>query len=31
MPDHMHMVWMGVKLASDQINGMRFLRKHMPL
>src|SRR5437667_12015037 len=29
MPDHMHLVWMGLKLASDQINGMRFLRKYL--
>jgi REP element-mobilizing transposase RayT len=29
MPDHMHLVWMGLRLASDQINGMRFLRRYL--
>jgi REP element-mobilizing transposase RayT len=29
MPDHMHLVWMGLSLSSDQINGMRFLRKYL--
>jgi hypothetical protein len=29
MPDHLHLIWMGLKLASDQINGMRFLRKYL--
>ena len=29
MPDHLHLVWMGLKLASDQINAMRFLRKYL--
>jgi REP element-mobilizing transposase RayT len=29
MPDHIHLLWMGVKLDSDQIDGMRFLRKHL--
>jgi hypothetical protein len=31
MPDHLHLVWMGLRLASDQINGMRFLRKCLQL
>jgi len=31
MPDHMHLVWMGLRLASDQINGMRFFRKYLQL
>ena len=29
MPDHIHLVWMGLELNSDQINGMRFLRKQL--
>jgi len=29
MPDHMHIVWMGLRLDSDQRNGMKFLRKHL--
>lgn len=29
MPDHMHLVWMGVRLSSDQRNAMKFLRKHL--
>ena len=29
MPDHIHLVWMGLKLNSDQINGMAFLRTHL--
>ena len=29
MPDHLHLVWMGLKLESDQLNGMAFLRKHL--
>jgi REP element-mobilizing transposase RayT len=31
MPDHIHLIWMGLRLASDQINGMRFLRKYLQL
>src|SRR5437762_1625007 len=31
MSDHLHLVWMGLKLASDQINAMRFLRKHLQI
>ena len=29
MPDHIHVFWLGVELASDQRNAMRFLRKHL--
>lgn len=29
MPDHIHQVWMGWRLDSDQLNGMAFLRTHL--
>jgi hypothetical protein len=29
MPDHLHLVWMGLRLDSDQINGMAFLRTYL--
>ena len=29
MPDHLHLVWMGLRLDSDQRNGMAFLRTHL--
>ena len=29
MPDHMHLVWMGLRRDSDQRNGMKFLREHV--
>jgi len=29
MPDHIHMVWMGLRLDSNQRNGMAFLRTHL--
>ena len=29
MPDHLHMVWMGLRLASDQRNGMKFFRAQL--
>lgn len=29
MPDHMHMVWMGLRLDTDQINGMSFFRTYL--
>ena len=29
MPDHMHLVWMGLRVNSDQRNAMKFLRKHL--
>ena len=29
MPDHVHLVWMGLRLDSDQINSMAFLRTYL--
>jgi len=29
MPDHLHLVWMGLRLDTDQLNGMSFLRTHL--
>jgi putative transposase len=29
MPDHMHLIWMGLRLDSDQLNAMAFLRTHL--
>ena len=29
MPDHIHLVWMGLRLNSDQRNGMAFLRTYL--
>jgi REP element-mobilizing transposase RayT len=29
MPDHVHFVWMGLRLDSDQFNGMSFLRTYL--
>jgi putative transposase len=29
MPDHLHLVWMGMRTDSDQILAMRFLRKRL--
>ena len=29
MPDHMHVLWIGLRLESDQRNAMQFLRKHL--
>jgi REP element-mobilizing transposase RayT len=29
MPDHIHLVWMGLNLNSDQRNGMAFLRTYL--
>jgi REP element-mobilizing transposase RayT len=29
MPDHMHLVWLGMRVASDQLKAMRFLRKYL--
>ena len=29
MPDHIHLVWMGLRLDSDQSNGMAFLRTYL--
>ena len=31
MPDHHHIVWMGMRLASDQRLAMRFLRKQLAI
>ena len=31
MPDHMHLVWMGLRAGSDQRNAMKFLRKHLAI
>ena len=31
MPDHGHLVWMGLAPSSDQILAMRFLRRHLQL
>ena len=29
MPDHIHLVWMGMRRETDQRNGMKFLREHL--
>jgi REP element-mobilizing transposase RayT len=29
MPDHLHLVWMGLRLDTNQLNGMAFLRTHL--
>ncbi len=29
MPDHLHLVWMGLCRDTDQLNGMAFLRTHL--
>lgn len=29
MPDHIHLIWMGLRRDSDQINGMAFLRTYL--
>ncbi len=29
MPDHVHLVWMGLRADTDQRNGMSFLRTHL--
>src|SRR5436190_3601098 len=29
MPDHIHLVWMGLRLDSNQTNGMAFLRTYL--
>src|SRR6516225_8808001 len=29
MPDHLHLVWMGMRRESDQLNAMRFLRRQL--
>ena len=29
MPDHLHLIWMGLRCESDQLNSMKFLRTHL--
>ena len=29
MPDHIHLMWLGLRRDSDQRNGMSFLRTHL--
>jgi hypothetical protein len=29
MPDHLHLVWLGLRVDSDQRNAMKFIRKHL--
>lgn len=29
MPDHLHLVWMGLRRESNQLNAMKFLRRHL--
>lgn len=29
MPDHIHLVWMELRVDTDQRNAMKFLRKHL--
>ncbi len=29
MPDHLHLVWMGLRLDTDQLNGTAFLRTYL--
>ena len=29
MPDHLHLIWMGLRLDSDQLNAVTFLRTHL--
>ncbi len=29
MPDHLHLIWMGLCLDTDQRNGMKFLREQL--
>jgi REP element-mobilizing transposase RayT len=29
MPDHIHMLWIGIEQYSDQINAMKHLRQHL--
>ncbi len=31
MPDHIHLLWMGIRRDCDQRNGMKFLREHLGL
>ena len=29
MPDHLHLIWMGLHLETDQLNGIKFLREYL--
>ena len=29
MPDHLHLIWLGCRVESDQRNGMAFLRRYL--
>jgi REP element-mobilizing transposase RayT len=29
MPDHLHLMWLGLSVESDQLNGMKFLRMYL--
>jgi len=29
MPDHLHLIWMGLRMDSDQLNSITFLRTHL--
>jgi len=29
MPDHLHLIWVGLRLESDQLNAMKFLRTYL--
>jgi putative transposase len=29
MPDHLHLMWLGLSMKSDQLNGMKFLRTYL--
>ena len=29
MPDHIHLLWLGLRRDTDQRNGMKFLREHL--
>ena len=29
MPDHLHLMWMGLRLGTDQLNGIKFLREYL--
>jgi REP element-mobilizing transposase RayT len=29
MPDHLHLMWMGLRFDTDQLNGKTFLRTHL--
>jgi REP element-mobilizing transposase RayT len=31
MPDHLHLVWLGLRTTTDQRNAMKFLRKHLAI